>query len=192
MSGLSETVQTTALPELTEDLEAARRDLSVWGYALIANALTAEQVRGCRERLRSQAAAEEAAGIGHFDNGELKLNQRVWNLVNKGKVFRDLLFHPGAAGAAPGVVGEGLHVVQLLPPTSPRRAGSRWGCTRTRATRRARCRSGWWSTRPGCWRTTRKRTAERGWCRAATCGRSCRRTSRRWKASPPPGRRGRW
>ena len=63
------------LPALTEDFEVAREDVAVWGYALIANALTGEEVRGYRERVRSRAAAEAAAGIGHFDNGELKLNR---------------------------------------------------------------------------------------------------------------------
>ena len=95
-----------ALPVLTEDLDVAREDIAVWGYALIANALTGEEVRGCRERLRSQAAAEEAAGIGHFDSGELKLNQRVWNLVNKGKMFCDLLFHPVLRELLPELLGE--------------------------------------------------------------------------------------
>ena len=105
-SDLSEIAQAAALPSLTEDLETARKDLAVWGYAMIANALTAEQVRACRERLRSQAAAEAAAGIGHFDNGELKLNQRVWNLVNKGQMFRDLLFHPVLRELLPELLGK--------------------------------------------------------------------------------------
>ena len=105
-SSLSGIAKAAKLPSLTEDLETARRDLAAWGYAMIANALTAEQVRECRERLRSQAAAEEAAGIGHFDNGELKLNQRVWNLVNKGKVFRDLLFHPVLREMLPELLGK--------------------------------------------------------------------------------------
>ena len=105
-SALSGIARAAELPSLTEDLETARKDLAVWGYAMIANALTAEQVRECRERLRSQAAAEEAAGIGHFDNGELKLNQRVWNLVNKGEMFRDLLFHPVLRELLPELLGK--------------------------------------------------------------------------------------
>ena len=103
---MSEIAQATGLPGLAEDLETARKDISVWGYAMIANALTAEQVQECRERLRSQAAGEAAAGIGHFDNGELKLNQRVWNLVNKGKMFRDLLFHPVLREMLPELLGK--------------------------------------------------------------------------------------
>ena len=84
----------------------ARENLARWGYALIKDALTPEQVRAYRERLLSQAAGEAAAGIGHFDNGELKLNQRVWNLVNKGQIFRDLLFHPVLRELLPELLGE--------------------------------------------------------------------------------------
>ena len=39
-----------ALPALTQDLEVAREDIAVWGYALIANALTGEEVRGCERQ----------------------------------------------------------------------------------------------------------------------------------------------
>lgn len=103
---MSGNARAAELPGLTEDLGTARNDLAVWGYAMIANALAAEQVRECRERLRSQAAAEAAAGIGHFDNGEPKLNQRVWNLVNKGQMFRDLLFHPVLRELLPELLGK--------------------------------------------------------------------------------------
>ena len=54
MSGICKAAE---LPSLTEDQETARKDIAEWGYAVIANALTAEQVRECRERLRAQAAA---------------------------------------------------------------------------------------------------------------------------------------
>ena len=94
------------LPALSADLDVARENLARRGYALIKDALTPEQVRAYRERLLSQGAGEAAAGIGHFDNGELKLNQRVWNLVNKGQIFRDLLFHPVLRELLPELLGE--------------------------------------------------------------------------------------
>ena len=91
--------QSAELPELSADLDVARENIARWGYAL-----TPEQVWAYRERLLSQVAGEAAAGIGRFDNGELKLNQRVWNLVNKGQILRELL---------PELLGEELHPVQL-------------------------------------------------------------------------------
>ena len=76
----------------TSDLERARRDLAEHGYCLVEGALDAAQLAAVRTRLVDQAAGEAAAGIGYFDSHGA--NQRVWNLVNKGQPFVDLLAHP--------------------------------------------------------------------------------------------------
>ncbi|MDO8544714.1 MAG: phytanoyl-CoA dioxygenase family protein [Opitutaceae bacterium] len=83
-----------SLPKLTRDLNDAKRDLSEWGYCLIADALSGGQVATLRERLVEQAAAEGEIGRGAFDGGAGTPNQRVWNLINKGRVFRELILHP--------------------------------------------------------------------------------------------------
>jgi ectoine hydroxylase-related dioxygenase (phytanoyl-CoA dioxygenase family) len=81
------------LPKLTEDIEQVQRDLDTWGYGFVKNALTPEEVGVLKKRLMDQAQGEADAGIGFFDGGENKPNQRVWCLPNKGKEFIDLLEH---------------------------------------------------------------------------------------------------
>lgn len=102
------------LPQLTKDLTQAKQDLDEYGYCLIKEALTPEEVKVARQRLEEQAAGEQRIGVAYRDGGEdqnyyddegkLKLdaftadnggvNQRIWQLVNKGSCFRDLVTHP--------------------------------------------------------------------------------------------------
>lgn len=84
-------------PKLTADWKTAANDLEKFGYCLIKDVLSPEQVAILRNRLVEQAAAEEEAGVswregraGHKDGP----TQRVWNLANKGDEFLDLLKHP--------------------------------------------------------------------------------------------------
>ena len=101
-------------PELTEDLDQAKRDLDEFGFCLFANALTGEALMTARRRLVEQADAEAERGLDHRDGGpnqavmdefgRLKtgafttanggVNQRLWMLANKGACFRDLIEHP--------------------------------------------------------------------------------------------------
>ena len=103
-------------PEATREHERALADLCEHGYCIIADALSAEQLEATRERFVNQAQAEIEAGVAFEDSGpEQKLvdsgngrvpvggaftaanggvNQRLWMLVNKGQVFRDLVLHP--------------------------------------------------------------------------------------------------
>ena len=148
-------------PTVTRDLDLAKKDLGEFGYCLIADALTPEEVDACRTRLVVQADAEEEAGLAFRDgggsnqqildvDGNLKpdafttaaggINQRLWNLVNKGQCFRDLVVHPlvdelvghvlgdefilsthSANIAKPGGVRMGLHTDQwwMPQPTRP-------------------------------------------------------------------------
>ena len=84
---------TNDLPQPTTDLALAKANLDDFGYCLVADALTEEEVLGLRRRLEAQAAAEKQRGLAHEDAGpnQSGVNQRVWFLVNKGQVFRDLL-----------------------------------------------------------------------------------------------------
>jgi ectoine hydroxylase-related dioxygenase (phytanoyl-CoA dioxygenase family) len=79
------------LPRPTKDRAQALADLAEHGYCIIADALTPTQLAELRERLMEQAAGEDASGRGFHDGGGV--NQRLWLLVNKGKVFRDLVLH---------------------------------------------------------------------------------------------------
>ena len=96
------------VPRLTADLAIAKEDLDRFGYCLIANAVGRDEVLSLRKRLEAQAAAEKQSGFAHEDAGAngSGVNQRVWFLVNKGKVFRDLLVHDLVRELVPHILGE--------------------------------------------------------------------------------------
>ena len=78
----------------TRDLDQARRDLDERGYCIVPDVLSPSEVGALKERLVQQAAGERARGVAFRDGGSALPNQRVWMLMNKGKVFRDLMLHP--------------------------------------------------------------------------------------------------
>ncbi|KAK2613250.1 hypothetical protein N8I77_000174 [Diaporthe amygdali] len=103
------------LPKPTEDVRQIKRDILEWGYAFAANALSPEQVKIVKTALDQQAAGERKAGIAHIDPTSqmkpgFKPNQRVWNLVNKGDEFLDLLNHPLIDEIIPWYLGNAAHV----------------------------------------------------------------------------------
>lgn len=77
-----------------KDLDQARADLDARGYCVVPDVLSPSQVATLKGRLVEQAAGERARGVAFHDGGAALPNQRVWNLINKGKVFRDLMLHP--------------------------------------------------------------------------------------------------
>ena len=108
-------VQSKTLPVATKDLAVAKADLDEFGYCYIADALSPEQVTALRTRLVEQAEAERQQGVAYEDGGAKQnwgefrdadgnlrqdafsaatggINQRVWMLINKGKVFQQVLF----------------------------------------------------------------------------------------------------
>ncbi|GJD05064.1 Phytanoyl-CoA dioxygenase [Colletotrichum higginsianum IMI 349063] len=97
------------LPKPTEDVAQLKSDLAKWGYAICANALSAEQVQIIRTAVEEQAEAERLVGVGHLDTAHKKAgdqpNQRVWNLPNKGDEFLDLLNHPLIDAVMPWFLG---------------------------------------------------------------------------------------
>ncbi|MCP5431797.1 MAG: phytanoyl-CoA dioxygenase family protein [Alphaproteobacteria bacterium] len=82
----------TTLPKPTRDITRVKGDLAAFGYGILENALSAEELAVLRERTLEQAAGERAHRLGTFDGGGA--NQRLFFLVNKGRVFRDLVLHP--------------------------------------------------------------------------------------------------
>jgi ectoine hydroxylase-related dioxygenase (phytanoyl-CoA dioxygenase family) len=95
----------TDLARPTDDLDRAKHDLGRLGYCLVAGALDPERLAAVRDRLVEQAAGEVAAGVAYLDTGGR--NQRVWNLVNKGADFTDLLVDPLYVEMITHVLGEG-------------------------------------------------------------------------------------
>jgi len=75
-------------------MDEARQKLDTEGYCIIENVLSRAEVAALRSRLEAQAECERARGVAFHDGGPSRPNQRVWMLVNKGQVFRDLMLHP--------------------------------------------------------------------------------------------------
>jgi len=102
------TQQPNAVAKQTMDLENAKADFARDGYCILPNVLSETEVAAVRKRLADQAAAERALGWARMRDGQTTsvregvvaakrgANQRVGMLVNKGKVFRDLVEHPVA------------------------------------------------------------------------------------------------
>lgn len=107
--------QDHALPRPTKDIERLRRDLLEWGYCMVEEALSTEQIRVIRERVLEQAEGERLAGIAQ----KTPSGQNVNCCVNKGRCFELLIEqHPSAMQGGP-------LVEQLVTEA----LGSGWICT---------------------------------------------------------------
>lgn len=86
------------LPPIRTDLDAAKRDLEEYGLTRVAGAFSEAERKAALERLNEQAAGEDACGTGYHDASEddprTGPNQRVFNLINKGAIFRQLVENP--------------------------------------------------------------------------------------------------
>ncbi|EHL01845.1 hypothetical protein M7I_2202 [Glarea lozoyensis 74030] len=102
-----------ALPKPTEDPEQIKRDMKTWGYGLLANAITPEQVEILRTAVLEQGAGERKNGVAHMQGP----NQRIWslprNLPNKGDEFLDMLNHPLLETFVPWFLGEGFLIYNM-------------------------------------------------------------------------------
>jgi ectoine hydroxylase-related dioxygenase (phytanoyl-CoA dioxygenase family) len=102
------------MPTATTDVADALHDIETWGYCLLRDVLSPEEVAAVRERLVEQARGEAAAGLGRFDSGYEASrhnrspgpNQRVVNLLNKGDVFHLVPVKPRALEVMQHVLGE--------------------------------------------------------------------------------------
>ncbi len=95
----------------TTDIDRARSDLREFGYCVVDDILGASELAAIRTRLVEQAEAEIEIGVAFEDQGPGQdwsnrhrhtrdnvftaanggINQRLWMLVNKGVVFRNLV-----------------------------------------------------------------------------------------------------
>ena len=106
-------------PKPTASLKTAKNDLKKWGYCLLENAIPKNLNNKSMERLIEQAEAEKQLNIAYEDGSKTKkwgefnskdassgINQRVWMLPNKGKVFLDILQNHSYADCVKQIVGE--------------------------------------------------------------------------------------
>ncbi|KAI0021330.1 hypothetical protein F4780DRAFT_284813 [Xylariomycetidae sp. FL0641] len=98
------------LPKPTEDIAQVKRDIKEFGYGLVKNALTPDEVSILRKAVAEQAAGETKAGVAKNDGGPKQPNQRIWVLTNKGDEFLDLLNHPLIDEMVPWCLGDLAHV----------------------------------------------------------------------------------
>ncbi|KAM0814311.1 putative Dioxygenase [Seiridium cardinale] len=100
------------LPKLTDDIKQIKSDLARWGYALVRDALSLDQVAILKKAVEEQAAGERLAGVAHIDGVHVREgdhpNQRVWSLPSKGDEFLDLLNHPLLDALMPWSLGDGF------------------------------------------------------------------------------------
>jgi hypothetical protein len=94
------------LPKPTEDMEQVKRDLDRWGYGFIKDAITPDEIARLKKRTAEQAKGEAEAGIGVFDGGPTKPNQRILCLPNKGQEYLDLLENKAIDALVPELYGD--------------------------------------------------------------------------------------
>lgn len=105
------------LPKPTTDLVVAKANITEFGYCLLKDALKPDELKAVRRRLEDQAIAEKQLGMAYEDGGAAQnwgdfrdddgnlnrdaftekaggVNQRIFMLINKGKVFCDMLLNP--------------------------------------------------------------------------------------------------
>lgn len=92
------------LPVPTKDRAQLEADFVRWGYCLVADAMSPEQVQAQVDRLLDQAEAERAAKVAHMSHRGTA--QLVFNLLPKGQVFRDLVALEASAVQEAGLVEE--------------------------------------------------------------------------------------
>ena len=88
---VSRTKAKAAPPRGERELQAAFEDLARFGYCLLERALSEGAVNALKTRIDAQAAGERARGEAFVDS---EVNQRIWMLPNKGRIFRDLVLEP--------------------------------------------------------------------------------------------------
>ena len=108
------------LPRPVRDIARLRQDLKTWGYCLIADALSPDQLARMRRRVEDQAEAERLAGLAVWQGSAprpdeaLPRLQFIHCLINKGEQFVQCVEHDPA-----GVQG-GPVIEQLLNETMGR------------------------------------------------------------------------
>jgi ectoine hydroxylase-related dioxygenase (phytanoyl-CoA dioxygenase family) len=124
------------VPSPTRSYAQLRRDIAECGYGILVDALDKTSLKEVSDRLLEQAAAEQRLGLGYFfgddDTGMPSVpgahdagpNQRISNLLNKGKAFRALLKHPLIDESVPVMLGR-QYLLSSLSAMIMRKGGVR-------------------------------------------------------------------
>ena len=136
-------MKTKKLPMPTTDLRQCVVDLESSGFCYLADALSTTEIFQLQQRLSEQAQAEKQHGVAYKDGapdqnwgdfrdeqGELRpaafdpaaggANQRIWMLVNKGRLFVDLLQHSNVRNIVSSILGDeyilSSHIANIARP----------------------------------------------------------------------------
>ncbi len=109
------------------DRDEAIAHLEEYGYVVLEGALTPEQANELRDRSAELIAEERASGRAEEGRGrEIYLDgksQRVWNLVNKGRIYEEMIQHPRVLELQEHLLGDNCilssFTVNLIGPGSP-------------------------------------------------------------------------
>lgn len=93
----------TALPKPTTDIELANANMDEYGYCIIEDFLTTEELSQVRCRLFEQLDAEKEIGLTHHLPDKKQL---VMFLINKGQIFRDLILNEKLHSVVRHVLGD--------------------------------------------------------------------------------------
>jgi ectoine hydroxylase-related dioxygenase (phytanoyl-CoA dioxygenase family) len=103
------------LPRPTVDRVRLEEDLQTYGYCVMRDALPEPVLRDVRKRVAEQAEGERVLGVGRDGQDPAKfiggsgrgdnVNGRVWTLINKGRIFQNLLTHPEVNALVAKVLG---------------------------------------------------------------------------------------
>ena len=106
-------------PKPTKQVEVAKKNLKDWGYCLLEDAIPQDLNIRAMKRLIEQASAEKKLKIAYEDGSKTKkwgefskkedktgINQRVWMLPNKGKVFLEILENHNYVNCLKHIVGD--------------------------------------------------------------------------------------
>lgn len=101
--------------------EEAVAELDERGFAVLKEALTPDQANALRDRSAELAAEERAAGSEHlYHDGK---SQRVWSLVNKGRIYEEMIQLPQVLELQQHLLGDDCvlssFTVNLIGPGAP-------------------------------------------------------------------------
>ena len=136
------------LPPLTGDFDVAKQHLSEYGMCFVPDVLSAGEIERLRTALDEQAAAERNLG-DLAPPGALGNKQHVANMVNKGRVFLDLIERPETDELAGFMLGRSFLVSSMTggmfhaPTTEPQPLHRDQGYVPAMATFPAACNLFW-------------------------------------------------
>jgi ectoine hydroxylase-related dioxygenase (phytanoyl-CoA dioxygenase family) len=116
---MTATLKDTKLPTPTTDLDEVKRDLDEFGYGLLRDALTPQQLPAVRDRILEQAECEAQAGVAVIGDGGMRRqniaaddgsspHQIVRMLLNKGSVFHEVAQQPDVLRLMEHMLGRGF------------------------------------------------------------------------------------